>query len=139
VTEKNTTVNVLSFKAGKLSLIQTENGIPAGYTGVGDGSDIHISADGKFLYASTRNNLNDILIYSIDQKTGKITFIGREPLLGKSSRTFTIDPTGNYLIVTNSATNEVVFFKRDQKTGLIKPTGEKLALDKPGIVKFAKI
>jgi 6-phosphogluconolactonase len=140
VTEKNSTVNVLSFKDGQMTLLQTESMIPSTYTGPGDGADIHTSADGKFLYASTRNKLNTISIYSIDQKTGKIKFLAQEPLLGTSSRTFTIDPTGNYLVVTSQGTSEVIFFKRDQKTGLIKPTGEKLTIDnKPGIVRFTKI
>jgi 6-phosphogluconolactonase len=139
VTEKNSTVNVLGFKDGKLTLLQTESMIPSTYTGVGDGADIHLSADGKFLYASTRNKLNTISIYSVDQKSGKIKFLSQVPLLGTSSRTFTIDPTGNYLVVTSQGTGEVIFFKRDKKTGLITPTGEKLTLEKPGIVRFAKI
>jgi len=64
-------------------------------------ADIQISPDGKFLYASNRANSNDIVIYSIDAKTGRLEFKGRQSSLGRSPRYFAIDPTGNYLIVSN--------------------------------------
>ena len=139
VTELNSTVSAFSYNKGKLTHLQTESMIPSGYTGIGDGADIHVSPDGKFLYANTRNNLNDIVIYSINQNNGKLTFAGRQATFGKSARTFDIDPTGNFLIVTNSATSDVFVFKRDQKTGLLTPTGQKLAISGPGIVKFVQI
>jgi 6-phosphogluconolactonase len=138
VTELNSTVSAFKYKKGHITHLQTESMIPQGYTGIGDGADIHVSPDGKFLYANTRNNLNDILIYSINKK-GRITFVGRQATFGKSARTFDIDPTGNFLIVTNSATSDVYVFKRDQKTGLLTPTGQKLAISSPGIVKFVQI
>jgi 6-phosphogluconolactonase len=139
VTELNSTVNAFRYQNGEITPIQTLSMIPAGYTGKGDGADIHVSPDGKFLYANTRNELNDVLIYSINQNDGKLTLVGRQPTFGKSARTFDIDPTGNFLIITNSATNDVYVFKRDQKTGLLTPTGQKLDIKSPGIIRFVQI
>lgn len=139
VTELDGTVNAFSYKKGKLTPIQTIAMAPEGYTGKPDGADIHVSADGKFLYASTRNVLNEIVIYSIDQSSGRLTLIGRQSNLGKSSRTFDIDPSGDWLISTNQGTNEIVVFKRDQQTGLLTPTGQKIEIDRPSLVKFVKI
>ncbi|HXH98859.1 MAG TPA: lactonase family protein [Sphingobacteriaceae bacterium] len=139
VTELSSTVNAFSYKDGHLAAIQTISMLPAGYTGKGDGADIHVSADGKFLYASTRNAVNEIVIYSINQKSGKLTLTGRQSTTGKSSRTFEIDPSGNWMVVTNQGTNTIVVFKRDQKTGLLSPTGQKIEIDRPSFVKFVKI
>ena len=113
--------------------------VPEGFNGPGHGADIHVSADGKFLYASTRSTLNEIAIYSIDQKTGMLNLIGRQPSFGRSSRTFEIDPSGKWLLSTGQASNEIIVFKRDKETGKLSPIGEKLQIDKPSLVKFVPI
>ncbi len=139
VTELDGTVNAFKYKKGKIDLIQTIKMADASYTGKPDGADVHVSADGKFLYANTRNVLNEIAIYSIDKKSGKLTVIGRQPIGGKSCRTFDIDPSGNWMLVTSQGTNEIIFFKRDQETGLLTPTGQKIQHDRPSLVKFVKM
>ncbi|MDO8991712.1 MAG: lactonase family protein [Daejeonella sp.] len=139
VTEINSKVYAFKYKKGHLSPIQSVSMLPDGFAGPGHGADIHVSADGKFLYASTRSTLNEIAIYSIDQKTGMLNLIGRQPSLGRSSRTFEIDPSGNWLLSTGQASNEIIVFKRDQQTGKLSPTGQKLQIDKPSLVRFIPI
>ncbi len=139
VTEINSKVYAFRYKKGHLSQIQSVSMVPEGFTGPGHGADIHISGDGKFLYASTRSTLNEIAIYSIDQKSGRLSLIERQASLGRSSRTFEIDPTGNWLLSTSQASNEVIVFKRDQESGKLTPTGQKLQIDKPSFVRFVPI
>lgn len=139
VTELNSTVSAYAYRKGRLTFLQNITMLPDGYTGKGDGADIHVSEDGKFLYASTRNAVNEIVIYSIDQVTGMLSLAGRQSTMGKSSRTFNIDPTGNWMLVTNQGTNEIVLFKRHIETGLLTPTTRKIQIDKPSLVKFVKI
>ena len=139
VTEINTNVYAFGYKNGHLTRLQSVSLIPEGHTGPGHCADIQISADGKFLYASTRSTLNEISIFSIDQKSGLLHPVGKQASQGKSSRTFAIDPTGNWLLSTGQATNEIVVFKRDKETGLITPSGQKLQIDKPSFVKFVSM
>ncbi|MFA6944473.1 MAG: lactonase family protein [Pedobacter sp.] len=139
VTEINSKVYAFKYKKGHLSQIQSVSMLPDGFTGPGHGADIHVSADGKFLYASTRSTLNEIAIYSIDQKSGMLSLKAKEPSFGKSSRTFDIDPSGNWLLSTGQVTNEIIVFKRDQETGKLTPTGQKLQIDKPSLVRFVPI
>ena len=113
--------------------------VPEGFAGPGHGADIHVSADGKFLYASTRSTLNEIAVFSIDQKTGMLSLVAKQPSFGKSSRTFDIDPSGNWLLSTSQVTNEIIVFKRDQETGKLTPTGQKLQIDKPSLLRFVPI
>jgi 6-phosphogluconolactonase len=48
-------------------------------------ADIHVSPDGKFLYASNRGEANELAIYSID-KAGKLTFVGRQSVSENSEK-----------------------------------------------------
>lgn len=139
VTEINSKVYAFQYKKGHLNQVQSVSMVPEGFTGPGHGAHIHVSADGKFLYASTRSTLNEIAIYSINQKTCMLNLVGRAPSLGRSSRTFEIDPSGNWLFSTGQASNEIIVFKRDQQTGDLSPAGQKLEIDKPSLVKFILI
>lgn len=139
VTEINSKVYAFNYKKGHLTQIQSVSMIPEGFAGPGHGADIHVSDDGKFLYASTRSTVNEIAIYSIDQKTGMLSLVAKQPSFGKSSRTFDIDPSGNWLLSTSQVTNEIVVFKRDKETGKLTPTGQKLQIDKPSLVKFVRM
>lgn len=139
VTEINTNVYAFGYKNGNLTRLQSVSLIPEGHTGPGHGADIQISADGKFLYASTRSTLNEISIFSIDQKNGMLSPVGKQASQGRSSRTFEIDLSGEWLLSTGQASNEIVVFKRDKETGLITPNGQKLQIDKPSLVKFVSM
>lgn len=139
VTEINSKVYAFKYSGGSLSQIQSVSMLAEGFTGPGHGADIHVSPDGKFLYANTRSTVNEIAIYLIDQRTGMLSLIDKQPSLGKSSRTFEIDPSGNWLLSTGQASNEIIVFKRDKQTGKLTPTGQKLQIDKPSLVKFVPI
>ena len=83
-------------------------------------ADIHISPDGLFLYASNRGDgENTISIFSIDQTNGKLKLLGHESTYGEKPRNFTIDPSGQFLLVANQTTSNVVVFRRNKKTGLL--------------------
>jgi 6-phosphogluconolactonase len=101
-------------------------------------ADIHISPDGKFLYASNRANANNLTIFSIDAKSGKLTRIGYQSTMGITPRNFTIHPSGEWLLVANQNSNNVVVFSRDVTTGMLTPTGEQLRLPAPVCLAFGQ-
>ena len=104
-----------------------------------DAADINISPDGKFLYGSLRGDINEIVIYAINNKSGKLTYVGRQSTLGKAPRNFAIDPRGNFLLVGNSRNDEIVIFKRDHKTGLLTPVDKRISIGSPVCLKFVAI
>src|SRR5690554_319948 len=61
-------ITAFNYKNGKLTAIQTISILPEDFEGRFAAADIHISPDGKFLYGSNRIGLNEIVIYSINQK-----------------------------------------------------------------------
>lgn len=139
IQEINGTITAFSYSDGNLKALQTVSIVPEGFTGRVGAADIHVSPDGKFLYGSNRGDANDLSIYSIDQKSGQLTFAGRQSTLGKTPRNFAIDPTGNFLLAANQDTNDIFVFKRDQKTGLLTPTGQKLEISRPSCLQFVKV
>ena len=139
ILEMEAAVTAFDYKNGVLKEKQTISMLKPDFKGNSAGAaDIHVSPDGKFLYASNRGDANEIVIYSID-KNGKLTTVGHQSILGKTPRNFALDPAGNFLLSGNQGSNEVVIFKRDQKTGLLTPTGEKIVVDKPVCLKFVAV
>lgn len=124
-------VSVYHYDNGKSLQVQDLPTFPAGFTGKKDGAEIDISPDGRFLYTSNRGDLNSITIFSIDQADGKLTLRGYQSSLGSGPRNFIIDPTGNFLLVANQASESVIIFKRDRETGMLTKTGKEIHVPRP--------
>lgn len=124
----------LSYSEEKLEVI---NSIIADTIQGGGSADIHITKDGKFLYASHRLKGDGISIYSVDATTGDLTRLGYQ-LTGVHPRNFTLTPNDKFLLVACRDTNEIQVFERDPETGMLKDTGKKIELNKPMFVKFLK-
>ena len=135
VNELNGSVDAFSYSEGKLQHKQTITMLPEGYNGIIEAADIHISPDGKFLYASNREERNEIVIYSI-RKEGTLRFAGRQSVMGAAPRNFVIDPSGKFVLVANQNSNEVIVFRRNAVTGLLKFTGKKISAASPSCLKF---
>jgi 6-phosphogluconolactonase len=135
VEEMGGAVSAYKYNDGKLTLFQHISTYPANFTEKKWSADIHISPDGKFLYASNRSPANTIAIFSIN-KSGKLTAVGYESAKGEVPRNFTIDPSGNFLLVANQETDNIVIFKRNKKTGLLTDTGKQIKVGKPVCLKW---
>ncbi len=139
INELNGTIEVFTFEAGKLNKIQQISTLPENYEGAVSGADIHLSPDGKFLYASNREDLNNIVIYSVNQENGQLSYIGEQGSGGIHPRNFMIDATGQYLLVANRNTDNVVVFKRDKESGLLTKTGNELEISMPVCLKMMPV
>ena len=128
--------------AGVLSAMETLSTLPSDHETSLDGSavgnstaEVQVSPSGRFLYASNRGH-DSIVVYAIDQQTGKLTYVENEKTGGRTPRNFGIDPTGAYLLAANQSTGSVVVFRIDAETGALEPTGERVDLPSPVCVKF---
>ena len=139
INELSGTVTAYSYDKGKLTEIQQLITHPKEYTGTPGSAEIFTSPDGKFLYASNRGDENTITIFSINSSTGKLKLKGYQSTLGKTPRNFIIDPTGNYLLAANQETDNIVIFKRNRQTGLLKETKEQIHISKPVCLQMIEI
>lgn len=122
--------------SGKLTKIQSALSTADGFRGFAGSADIHISKDGRFLYASNRGDANDIAIFAVNSQTGMIKRIANQPVLGIAPRNFAIDPTGRYLLAANMNSDQIVVFARDEKTGKLTDTGKRINVPTPVCLKF---
>lgn len=92
--------------------------LPSDFTAYSKAADIHITKDGKFLYASNRGH-ESIVMYAVNSENGTLKTIGYEPVLGKNPRNFSLSPDEQFLLVANQDTDNIVSFKRDTVTGTL--------------------
>ncbi len=136
--ELDGTITSFSYADGILAKVSETSVVASDFKGDIGAADIHISPDGKFLYATNRGTANDISAFKI-LKNGKLELVQRTSTLGKGPRNFNIDPTGNFLLVGHQYTNDIVIFKIDKKSGMLSSTGKKIALCSPVCLVFTKI
>jgi 6-phosphogluconolactonase len=135
-TEMNASVSVYDYDDGKLTLRQTLPMTQPGFKGKVGGGAIHMSPDGRFLYATNRGDANEILTYAVNPSDGHLKLLGRNSTLGKTPREFAIDPTGGWLIVGNQDSDSVYFFRRNPDTGELASDPKRLEIGSPVDFKF---
>jgi 6-phosphogluconolactonase len=118
-------------QSGALKTFQTISTWPDDSKGNKSTAEIFVHPNGKFVYASNRGDSNSIAIFSVDQVTGKLTFVDRAGTQGRTPRGFGIDPTGNWLIAGNQDTNTVSIYRIDQDTGKLQATGQVVNVPTP--------
>jgi 6-phosphogluconolactonase (cycloisomerase 2 family) len=135
IEELSGTVCIYSYFNGKLTEIQHVKSYSKTQDTYGS-ADIHISSDGLFLYASNRwIDENTISVFSIS-KNGKIKLIQHQKTGGDHPRNFTIDPSGNFLLVANKNSNNVIVFKRNKTSGLLRQTDVQINIPNPSCLKM---
>jgi len=139
INELNMTANAYRYDArtGRLELLQTVSTLPPGEKQQEGQStaEMYVHPNGKFLYGSNRGH-NTIVVYGIDQKTGKLSYVENESTGGSTPRSFGVVPTGDYLLALNQASNTIVVFKIDPGTGALEPTGEEVLCPTPVAAAF---
>ncbi|MBC7565754.1 MAG: lactonase family protein [Pedobacter sp.] len=136
--EFNGSITAYSYKNGNLQKIQEISSVEKDFKGRIDAADIHVSADGKFLYESNRGDANTINVFTI-LPTGRLAFASRISSLGKGPRNFAIAPSGRYLLVANQNSDEIVIFKRDRITGALTDSEKRISVGSPVSLIFAPI
>jgi 6-phosphogluconolactonase len=133
--ELNAEIAAYSYEArsGAWSEIQRTTALPEGFNGQEPSqkpwaADIHITPDGRFLYASERTT-NTLTGYKVDASSGMLTTIGSVPT-EKQPRGFNIDPTGRYLAAVGELSDGMTVYAIDQSSGALSklksyPTGKK--------------
>ena len=125
-------VTTLSYDGKVLTPVQY---IEADTVNAQGSADIHLSPDGKFLYASNRLKADGIAIFSVNQETGLLTKVSYQ-LTGIHPRNFVMTTDGKYLLVACRDSNLIQIFERNEKTGLLVDTGKRIETSKPVCLKF---
>ncbi|NBD28090.1 lactonase family protein [Paenibacillus glycinis] len=136
VNELDNTVCVYGYEGEDSVLTQRQviSTLPEAFAGESTCADIHVTADGRFLYASNRGH-DSIAAYRI-QPDGGLELIDIVSSGGRTPRNFAISPDGQYLLAANQDSDNIVAFRMDSDTGRLRPTGEDVESFKPVCVAF---
>ena len=84
-------------------------------------ADVHITPNGKFLYASERTD-SKIALLTIDPGTGKLKYVRNYPT-ETQPRGMRIDSAGKFLIVAGEKSDRLSVYKIDQGSGQLDLIG----------------
>lgn len=102
---------VLHREDFEYNIIQRESLLEDPVSQGNNSAAIRMSKDGRFIYASVRNNEESIVVFEIkDHLVTKIQTISSH---GKHPRDINLSKDENFLLVANKDSDNVVFFKRD--------------------------
>jgi len=134
--EEGSTLVAFDYDAsrGRLKEKQTLSSLPKGFAGTNFTSEVMVSADGKFLYAA--NRLHDSIAWFPISATGTLAFGGEEWTRGDYPRSFSIDPTGNFLFCCNQRGDAVTTFRVHRNTGALAFTGLYTPIGTPANIVF---
>lgn len=132
ITELSGEVMAFTYDGDSLSLMQT---VQADTLDARGSADIHLSPDGRFLYASNRLKGDGLAISRVNTEDGTLSKAGYQPT-GIHPRNFVLTPNGQYLLVACRDTDEIQIFARDASTGLLTDTGRRIKTTKPVCLKF---
>lgn len=117
INELASSVTHFSWDGVRLHMGKTVRTLPDDFNGENICSDLHITPDGRFLYASNRGH-DSITAYRIEGD-GNLTKLACVPCGGKTPRNFAIAPDGKYLLVGNQDSDSIVVY-RIEKDGMLK-------------------
>ena len=122
-------ITVYDYAAGLLTERQV---IKADRMDARGAADIHLSPDGKYLYASLRLRGDGIAVFSV-APDGTLTYVGYQAT-GSHPRNFNITPNGRWLLVCCRDTDAIEIYSLDPATGLPADTGRRIPVERPVFV-----
>lgn len=135
INELNSTISVLDKNGRNLEVVQTISTVPDDFNGTNYCADIHVSADGKYVYGSNRGH-NSVAVFKTNPLTQQMEFITTVSTRGNWPRNFTLSPNGRFLLVANQYSGNVVVFEINKETGIPEFTGNEIKLPSPVCLEF---
>ena len=137
INELSSTIAVLAYDAATagLRVLQIVSAVPDGFAGENHCADLHVSADGRFLYGSNRGH-DSIVVHAIEGEG--LRLVGHVPTGGSTPRSFALDPLGHFLLAANQNGDSVVVFRLDAASGMPQRIGD-VAIGTPMCIRLARV
>jgi 6-phosphogluconolactonase len=134
--EESSTIVFFHFDAesGTLTAEEVLFAMPPGFAGTSFGSEIQVSADGKFLYSA--NRLHDTISICAIASDGKPTKLGEASTAGDYPRHFAIEPSGSFLFACDQRSDCITSFRVERETGMLQFTGNYAGVGSPAMIAF---
>ena len=123
VNELNSSVDVWELKDphGKIECVQTLDMMPPDFAGVRWAADIHLTPDGRHLYACDRT-ASIITIFSVSEDGSVLSIEGYQNT-ETQPRGFNLDHSGKYLIAAGQKSHHIAVYEIEGEQGLLEEKG----------------
>jgi 6-phosphogluconolactonase len=140
MTEFSSEVIVLTYNEenGHFTEKQYISTLPEDFTENNQGSAIHISSDGRFVYAGNRGH-NSIAVFHVTPETGELSFVEHVSTEGDWPRDFALDPSEKFVVASNQESGNLVLYSRDEGTGKLTLIQSDIVVPYPVCVKFLHV
>ncbi len=137
IEEISGTISAYTYNQGRLSNLQHVSAHKDTLDAY-NSADIHVSPDGRFLYASNRGDENNIAIFAVEKKWQAAQH--RLPACnGRASPDLCDRCKWQLLIVANQISGNLVVFRRDEQSGLLSPVQQDVKMEHVSCVQIKKI
>ncbi len=141
INELDATIDILELdrERGALSGHRPfASALPPGFhAGAPWAADLHLTPDGRFLYASERRS-STLSAFAVDTRSGELTPLGTTPTEAEP-RGFAIAPDGRSLIAVGQASNRLSRYAIDPSTGALDKRGEQAVGTNPNWVEIVEL
>ncbi len=120
---------------GALDPFQIIPTLPESFTGNSRASEIAISGDGRFVYASNRG-FDSIAIFAVNPANGWLRPVDYQRSSGKTPRFFVLSPDGRFMFVANEESDTIVTYAVDAQTGKLTATDHAVSTGSPVCIVF---
>ncbi len=97
--------------------VQIVSALPPGFSDTPSAADIHVTPDGRFLYASERGS-HTLAAFAIDRASGRLSTIAHYPT-ETQPRGFNVDPTGRFLLAVGQLSHRLTAYAIDPVSGAL--------------------
>lgn len=134
INELSGKITAFDYQDGHLLPIQT---ITADTLAARGSADIHVSPDGKYLYASNRLKGDGIAIFAVNSTNGTLAKVGYQAT-GIHPRNFNITPNGKYLLVACRDSHCIQIYQRNEISGLLTRQQPDISINQPVCIQFVR-
>lgn len=128
------TVFAVDLASGALERLQTLSTLPEGFDAWNTVADIHMAPDGQSLFVSNRGN-NSLAAFSV-QENGLLKAAGYMPVEGAHPRNFMVDPKGEFVLVANRDTDNIVQMQFGAEPGILTAGNTTIEVPAPICLKW---
>lgn len=137
INELNSTVTACRFDAesGMLTPFQVLPSLPDTCVRNSRASEIDITQDGRFVFASNRG-FDSVTVYAVEPDSGRLRFVACQPVEGKTPRFIAVGPRGETLFVANEDSDEILDFAIETESGKLELRGTAAKTGSPVCIVF---
>lgn len=139
VNEMNNTIDVCSYtwdgKEPNFERIQTVSTLNQYHTADASASALTFSENYQYLLSSNDGD-NSVVIFRVDEKTGKLTKVLCLPISGVYPKDCALFPDNRHLVSLNQSSNTMTFFTCDLDKGTLVMNGKSMRIERPNCIIF---